>query len=128
MSIWGHDKVYIVKHADRKCWEVFTAKPPRQLLVTIPWSDAIRDINHAHAPDYVEAIAACRQSDATDLTAKEEAELLKPESTMTWETTTTTTTYGPPKKPADTSAKPDAKPTERPNVLSMADFRKRKKR
>lgn len=125
MSVWGHETVYIVKHSDRKCWEVFTPKLPRQLLVTIPWADAIKDINHAHAPDYVEAIAACRQSAATDLTAEEEAELLKPPATPK-------TPVKPGTSPPVPDAKPDAKPAERApertNVLSMADFRKRKKR
>lgn len=76
MSVWGNEVVHIVKDVEAKTWEVFTAKHPRQLLVTIPWADAFKNIEHKHAPDFYEALAACRSSERTDLTIEEEEAVL----------------------------------------------------
>ncbi len=118
-GVWDWSEVHVVKDSQRKVWDVFTPKHPRQLLVTIPWADAFKGIEHKHAPDYVNALDACRSNDTTDLTMEEEAEVLA-------------VLHGAKLQAAQVAdARPDTKPNPpsppKTNVLSLDAFRKRKK-
>ncbi len=119
MSVWGHSEVYVVKNTDTKTWDVFTSKQPRQLLVTIKWTDALRHIEHAHAPDFVEALNACRSDEHTDLTFEEEDEARAELEGRVPATAPVVVAAAP---SSSTSAQSLTK-----NVFSLADFRKKKR-
>lgn len=57
VNIWGNTKVFIEKDEEKREWRVFSETPPRQLLVTIPWSAALRE--WPHAKDYNVAVKTC---------------------------------------------------------------------
>lgn len=107
MSIWGHDVVHVEKDSVKQEWRVFTAKHPRQLLLTIPWMDAFKEIKHA--PDYLEALRTCQSHEETRLT-RSEARRVQEGMRSTSPTTELTQT----EKRGD-------------NVVSLADFKKRRR-
>lgn len=112
MSVWGHETVHVVKDVAKQQWIVSTSKVPRQVLVVIPWADAFKGIQHKNAPDYAEALSTCQSSRVTALTEDEESEVRREieEGTPTDPAIPTRTTKG-----------------EQENVVSLADFKKRKR-
>ncbi len=120
VSIWGHDFVHVEKDVENRRWIVSTSKMPRQHLVTVPWTDAFK--HFAHAPDYSEAVTTCQSSRKTALTDDEEQSVLD-------EIANGTALQGEvpaasPAAPAATVTEPA--PRERPKVLSLADYKKRR--
>ena len=106
MTVWGNSEVFVEKDVEGRQWIVSTSKTPRQHLVTIPWADAFRGIDHRNAPDYVEALEACRATEATDLTPLEEEETIAA---------------------VEAEANPAPVPNRVRNVLSLDAFRRKRR-
>jgi len=128
MAIWGHETVHVEKDVLKREWRVSTARPPRQVLVTIPWADAFRVFTPAQEQqyaDYIEAIATCQSHRNTALTRDEEQQVADSL------TRGTATVAEPPKTPkAHDTKEHDTKehdPKANPKVVSLADFRRRRR-
>ena len=118
MTIWGHDTVHVEKDVHRREWRVSTARPPRQVLVTIPWADLFRVFTPAQEKqyaDYIEAIATCQSHKNTALTPEEEQQVAEALTT-----TSSSKPSDPPKAPATTKQ-------VREKVVSLADFKRRRR-
>jgi len=116
VSIWGHDVVVVEKDPTLKQWKIFTSAPrgKQQHLVTIPWADAYKSFTPAQYkqyPDYTEAIATCQAHEDTALTDDEEFQVLREIENM--------------EKGTTASVIPSIPAVD--NVVSLADFRKRRK-
>lgn len=110
MTIWGHSSVHVTKNPENREWVVSTPNPPHQHLVTIPWTDAFKVFKHA--PDYSAAIASCQSHPDTALTRAEERAARREIETPTSTPTQTQT----PTEPVPVS-----------NVVSLKDFKRRRK-
>lgn len=101
MSIWGHQRVQVLKDVQNKQWVVSTVAGAH--LVTVPWADAFKEF--PYHKDYAEAISTCQSDPDTKLTPQEAAMVLY-------------------------AAKPDAQPSptpqEAPNVVRV-DFRRKRR-
>lgn len=110
-TIWGHTEVHIEKVPTLKKWIVSTVHndpSKRQVLVQVPWVDAFKSF--PYAPDYAVAVATCQASDEA-LTAEEEALV-----------------HGQTQPVSDAKADKDLRARGKGSVLSLADFRNRKKK
>lgn len=119
MAIWGHDTVHVEKDVHKREWRVSTARPPRQVLVTIPWADLFRVFTTAQEKqyaDYIEAIATCQSHKNTALTKEEEQQVVESLAGTTSKTAPTQE----PQAPATTKK-------DREKVVSLADFRRRRR-
>lgn len=74
-TIWGNAKVLIEKDEEKRVWDVYSAGPEKQHLVTIPWAHALKE--WPHAKDYGTAVNTCMASDL-GLTEDELASLSEP--------------------------------------------------
>jgi len=112
VSIFGHNVVHVEKDVERKRWVVSTAQEPRQVLVTIPWVDALKtftDAQFRQYSDYIEALTTCQSNKNTALTSREVREIRAAQAT----TDTAGGAGGVTQKPT--------------NVVSFEDFKRRKK-
>ncbi len=113
MAIWGHDVVNIEKDTEKKEWRLYTLQGG--YINTVPWSHVLDNLDPKQYPDLTEAISTCQYDEVTALTKAELRELRRAREAPAVEAP------APPLPDADT------KPAYRATVLSLEDFRKRKR-
>ncbi len=118
MAVWGNAELFIEKDVQQRCWIVYTAILPHRHLVTIPFSDAFRNISPKSHPDYAEAISTCQSDELMALTRIEEVEARRAASGAE-------PSHVAPLRPPEPTGFVEQAVTEPMRVISLDDFRRR---